>query len=112
VRAREYTHEHLGVDETEGVDDDLSFDGLDGIDDDGDSSRVELLEGLSVDRVRRSNREHVRSWRKKERRVETDLLRVYIDGREPATKTWVGMIPANDHLRSIQDEGSAYALLK
>jgi hypothetical protein len=40
------TDEHLRVDETESVDDNLPFDRLDGVDNDGDGSRVKLLEGL------------------------------------------------------------------
>jgi hypothetical protein len=40
------THERLRVDQSEGVDDDLAFDGLDWVDDDGDGARVELLKGL------------------------------------------------------------------
>lgn len=49
------------VDQTEGIDDDLSFDGLDRVDDNGDGSRVERLEGLQARRQntclkKRSNR--------------------------------------------------------
>jgi hypothetical protein len=39
-------HEGLGVDKTEGVDDDFALDRLDGVDDDGDGARGELFEGL------------------------------------------------------------------
>lgn len=39
-------HEGLGVDEAEGVDDNLALDRLDGVDDDGDGAGVELLKGL------------------------------------------------------------------
>lgn len=59
----------LGLDESEGIDDDLAFDGLDGVNDDGDGTRRELFEGL---------------------------LGVDIDGREPAAETRVRVIPAND----------------
>jgi len=62
-------HEGLRVDEAEGVDDDFAFDGLDGVDDDGDGARGELLEGL---------------------------LRVDVDGGEPAAEARVGVVPADD----------------
>jgi len=39
-------HQGLGVDKAEGVDDDLSLDGLNGIDDDGDGAGCKLFEGL------------------------------------------------------------------
>ena len=60
-------HERLRVDEAEGVDDDFALDGLDGVDDDGDGARGELLEGL---------------------------LRVDVDGGEPAAEARVGVVPA------------------
>ncbi|KAL8865861.1 MAG: hypothetical protein Q9174_006652, partial [Haloplaca sp. 1 TL-2023] len=37
-------HEGLGVYETEGIDDDFSFDGLNGVDNDGDGAGGELFE--------------------------------------------------------------------
>jgi hypothetical protein len=46
-------HKRLGVDESEGVNDDLALDRLDGIDDDGDGSGGQLLErllGVDIDR--------------------------------------------------------------
>lgn len=64
----------LGLDKTESIDDDLTLDGLDGIDDDGDGTGRQLLERL---------------------------LSVDIDGREPAAKTGVRVIPANNGFRSI-----------
>lgn len=60
-------YEGLRVYEAEGVDDDFSFDGLDGVDDDGDGAGGELFEGL---------------------------LRVDVDGGEPAAETGVGVVPA------------------
>lgn len=39
-------HKRLGVDQTEGVNDDLALHGLNGVNDDGDSSGCELFEGL------------------------------------------------------------------
>lgn len=60
-------HEGLRVDEAEGVDDDFALDGLDGVDDDGDGARGELFEGL---------------------------LRVDVDGGEPAAEAGVGVVPA------------------
>ena len=66
-------HERLRVDEAEGVDDDLALDGLDGVDDDGDGARGQLLEGL---------------------------LRVDVDGGEPAAEARVGVVPAYDGLVS------------
>ena len=60
-------HEGLGGDETEGVDDNFALDGLDGVDDYGDGTGGELLEGL---------------------------LRVDVDGGEPAAEAGMGMVPA------------------
>lgn len=40
---REETYEHLRVDQSEGIDDDLALDRLDRVDDDGHCARVELL---------------------------------------------------------------------
>lgn len=60
-------HERLRIDEAEGVDDDFSFHRLNGVDDDGDGAGGELLEGL---------------------------LRVYVDGGEPAAEARVGVVPA------------------
>lgn len=62
-------HEGLWVDETESVDDDLSLYGLNRINDNGDGPWVELLERL---------------------------LGVDIDRREPASKTWMRVVPSND----------------
>lgn len=39
-------HKGLGVDQAEGVNDNLALDGLNGVDDNGDSTRGKLLEGL------------------------------------------------------------------
>jgi len=39
-------HKRLRVDESEGIDDDLSLDGLDRINNDSDSSGCQLFEGL------------------------------------------------------------------
>jgi hypothetical protein len=61
------------LDESEGIDDDLAFDGLDGIDNDSDSARRELFKGL---------------------------LGVDIDGGEPAAETRVRVVPADDGFRS------------
>lgn len=66
-------HEKLWADETEGVNDDLSLDGLDGINDNCDGSRGQLLEGL---------------------------LCVDIDGGQPAAEAGMGVIPADNGLRS------------
>jgi len=68
-------HEGLGVDQAEGVNDDLALHGLNRIHDDGDSSRCQLLE---------------------------TLLRVDIDGGEPAAEARMGMVPANDGFRSAK----------
>ena len=62
-------HQGLRVDESEGVDDDFAFYGLDGVDDDGDGAGGELFEGL---------------------------LRVDVDGGEPAAEAGVGVVPADD----------------
>lgn len=62
-------HEGLGVDKSEGINDNLALDGLNGIDDDSDGSSRKLFEGL---------------------------LRVDIDGREPAAKARVRVIPSDD----------------
>lgn len=66
-------NDSLGLDKTESIDDDLTLDGLNGIDDDGDGAGCQLLKRL---------------------------LSVDIDGREPAAKTGVGVIPANNSFRS------------
>ena len=66
-------HERLWVDQAESVNDDFALDGVDGVDDNGDGARSELLEGL---------------------------LGVDVDGREPAAEARVGMVPADDCLRS------------
>jgi hypothetical protein len=58
-------HQSLWVDCSEGVNDDLSLDGLDGINYDGNGARIKLLEAL---------------------------LSIYIDAGEPATKTRVRVI--------------------
>ena len=58
----------MRVDEAEGVDDDFAFDGLDGVDDDSDGAGGELFEGL---------------------------LRVDVDGGEPAAEAGVGVVPAD-----------------
>ena len=60
-------HECLRVDEAEGVDDNFALDGLDRVDDDGDGAGRELLEGL---------------------------LRIDVDGGEPAAEAGVGVVPA------------------
>lgn len=64
-------HESLWVDEAESIDDDLAFDGLDWVHDDCYCAWVELLERL---------------------------LCVDINGREPASETWMGMVPSNHGL--------------
>ncbi len=66
-------HEGLWVDETESVNDYLSFDRLDRIDDNGYGARSKLFEGL---------------------------LSVNIDGGEPAAETGMRVVPAYDGLRS------------
>ncbi len=63
--------ERLWVDEAESVDNDLALDGLDWIDDDCYCAWVELLEGL---------------------------LCVDVDGGQPTTEAWMGMIPADNCL--------------
>mmetsp|Transcript_9898 Transcript_9898/g.15865 ORF Transcript_9898/g.15865 Transcript_9898/m.15865 type:complete len:221 (+) Transcript_9898:722-1384(+) len=66
-------HHKLRIDQTEAVNDDLSFDGLDGVHNQGDSSAIESLKGgLCVD----------------------------ISRRKPATKPRMGVIPSYDHFRS------------
>ena len=62
-------HQGLWVDEPEGVDDHFAFDGLDGVHDDGDGAGGQLLEGL---------------------------LRVDVDGGEPAAEARVRVVPADD----------------
>lgn len=62
-------HEGLGVDEAEGVNDDLALDGLDGVDNDGDGARGELFEGL---------------------------LGVDVYAREPTAEAGMGMVPTDD----------------
>jgi hypothetical protein len=64
-------HEGMWVDEAEGINDDFTLDGLDGVNNDGDGARGELLEGL---------------------------LGIDIDGREPAAKAWMGVVPADNCL--------------
>lgn len=63
----------MWVDETEGINYYFALDGLDGIDDDSNGSRCQLFEGL---------------------------LSVDIDGREPASKSRMRMVPAYNSLRS------------
>lgn len=60
-------HEGLWVYEAEGIDDDFSFHGLDGVDDYGDGAGGELFEGL---------------------------LRVDVDGGEPAAESGMRVVPA------------------
>jgi len=55
-KGKKQTHEHLRVDQTESVDDDLSLDGLDRIDNDGNGSRVELFERLEEEDARKKKR--------------------------------------------------------
>lgn len=62
----------MRVNEPEGVNDDLSFDGLNGVDHDRDRTRREGLERL---------------------------LGVDIDTRQPTAKSWVGVIPPHDRFR-------------
>jgi hypothetical protein len=63
----------LWVYQPEGVNDDFAFYGLDGVNYDGNGAGRKLLERL---------------------------LRVYIDRREPATKTGMRVVPADDSLLS------------
>jgi len=78
---RTKTHEHLRVDQSESINDDLSLDGLDRIDDDRDGSRVELFEGLEEGRTegRTSRGEEERKGRSKVSSVD-DLVRVKHQG--------------------------------
>jgi hypothetical protein len=62
-------HHRLRIDETESVDDNLSFHRLYRIDDDGDGARSQLFEAL---------------------------LSVYIDRGEPAAEARMRMVPANN----------------
>lgn len=64
-------HQRLGVDQSESINNDLSFNRLDGIDDDGDSSGSELLERL---------------------------LCVDVHTRKPTTETRMRVVPANNGL--------------
>ena len=64
-------HERLWVDEAEGINDDLALDGLDGVDDNSDGSGCQLFEGL---------------------------LGIDIYGREPAAKSGMRVIPADNGL--------------
>jgi hypothetical protein len=43
------SYDSLWVDEAEGINDDLAFDGLNGVNDDGDRPRVQRLKGLEAD---------------------------------------------------------------
>lgn len=61
-------HQRLWVDESEGIDNDLAFDGLYGIDNDGDCAGCQLLEGL---------------------------LGIDVDRGEPAAEARMGMVPAD-----------------
>ncbi len=71
--ARLLAEDHdVGVDEPEGVDDDLALDALDRVDDDGHGA---VRQGLEA------------------------LLRVHVDAGEPAAEPRVGVVPADDHLR-------------
>jgi hypothetical protein len=91
----------LRVDQPEGVDDDLAFDGLDRVDDDGDGARVELLKGL-----RGVSQEHGVNWMcsrgrqtvREVRRQATHLLRVAVNRRQPAAEAGMRVVPADDHL--------------
>lgn len=64
----------LGLDESEGVDDNFTLDGLDGVNNNGNSTGRQLLERL---------------------------LGVDIYGGEPASKTGVGVIPADNAFWSV-----------
>ncbi len=63
--------ERVRADEAKGVDDDLALDRLDRVDDDGDGARRQLLKRL---------------------------LRVDVDGRQPAAEARVRVVPADDGL--------------
>ncbi len=69
-------HQRLRVDEPEGINNDLPLDRLDRVNDHGDGSRRKLLEGL---------------------------LRVDIDGRQPAAETRVRVVPSDDRLWPAPD---------
>jgi hypothetical protein len=64
---------HVGVDEPESINDDLSFDALNGIDDDSDSSVGQSLEGL---------------------------LSVDVHAGQPAAETGMRVVPADNHFRT------------
>jgi len=66
-------HKRLWVDESEGIDDNFALDGLDGVNNDGNSSRSQLFEGL---------------------------LCIDIDRGKPTAESRMGMVPANNSLRS------------
>mmetsp|Transcript_120 Transcript_120/g.157 ORF Transcript_120/g.157 Transcript_120/m.157 type:complete len:260 (+) Transcript_120:259-1038(+) len=68
-------HHELWIDEPETVDDDLSLDGLYGIDDERDGSGVERLKAV---------------------------LCVDVSGGEPASESWMGMVPSNHHFSSAR----------
>lgn len=68
-------HEGLRVDKAEGIDDNLSFDGLYRINNDGNGARSELFEGL---------------------------LGVDVDRGEPAAEAGVGMIPTHHCFLSVE----------
>lgn len=73
-------HKRLWIDKSEGIDDNLALDGLDGVNNHGNGSRCQLFEGL---------------------------LCVDIYGGKPATETRMGMVPANNSLRSDMKISSA-----
>lgn len=77
-------HEGLRVDQAEGINDDLSLDGLDGIDDDGDGSWGKLLEAL---------------------------LGVDIDTGQPATETRMRVVPSDDRFGPVYAVLSVTVLL-
>lgn len=70
-------HNSLGLNETEGINDDLALHGLNRVDDDGDGARSQLLEGL---------------------------LGVDIDRREPAAETGMRVVPANNSLWPMSEK--------
>lgn len=72
--------QRLWVYKAEGIDDDFALDGLNGVNDDGDGAGGELLEGL---------------------------LRVDVDGGEPAAEAGMGMVPAYYCFRSADSSQMA-----
>ena len=69
-------HHHVGVDQSEGVDDDLPLDALDGVHDHGHGAVGQGLEAL---------------------------LRVDIHAGEPTTEAGVGMVPTNLKMCTINN---------